>query len=494
VCSETNWVKFDTTLGSHWSARNGHATAVFDNKIWLTGGRGNTFTMYDQVNKQATRFGDVWCFELGDTTWQQKLSLTGNFEEQNKEYLSGGTYAPWYSRFGHTLTPFDMDGDGVDDCMIQIGGFSPDPNNDVWITLDGEHWSFIEYAPFSGRGWHSAIVHEQKLYVMGGSPLNNEIWVTDYVRQLGNDRYQTNWYQITSHVPWMPRAGFGLVIQNRTAAALNDTAVDPEDLGETMYILGGYGGWPSTNRKYDGVRGRNDVWKSRDGENWELVTAMADWASRAWMGALVWHSLGDTTSDVMGGSNVPRIWVAGGGYIGTMGNNIVSTMEAYVDLWWSRDGDSWTQVSFVEGEDSYLKSSQEWALTSDEEDVYIGKYGQTLVGYKRYNTDSSSGTTSTIAVMYMLGGDYVEDGTLDPERSVYYSSQGVLCDIEGVTCNDKGVCNSGNSGCSCTNESYIGEYCERLNPNYKSVASTSSLPFTVMFISIMSVNVIGNWS
>ena len=31
------------------------------------------------------------------------------------------------------------------------------------------------------------------------------------------------------------------------------------------------------------------------------------------------------------------------------GNNMVRTMEAYVDLWWSRDGETWYQVRWASG-------------------------------------------------------------------------------------------------------------------------------------------------
>lgn len=46
-----------------------------------------------------------------------------------------------YPRFAHTLTPLDMDHDGVDDVMILMGGYAPSPINDVWITSDGFTWA-----------------------------------------------------------------------------------------------------------------------------------------------------------------------------------------------------------------------------------------------------------------------------------------------------------------------------------------------------------------
>lgn len=46
-----------------------------------------------------------------------------------------------FPRFGHTLTALDLNGDGEDDIMIQMGGFAPIPSNDIWITEDGITWT-----------------------------------------------------------------------------------------------------------------------------------------------------------------------------------------------------------------------------------------------------------------------------------------------------------------------------------------------------------------
>jgi hypothetical protein len=60
--------------------------------------------------------------------------------------------------------------------MVLIGGYNPSPDNDVWVSEDGITWLYTGKAKFSPRGWHGAVVFKGKLYVMGGSPLNNEVW------------------------------------------------------------------------------------------------------------------------------------------------------------------------------------------------------------------------------------------------------------------------------------------------------------------------------
>jgi hypothetical protein len=46
-----------------------------------------------------------------------------------------------YPRYSHTLTSFDVDGDGEGDYMLLMGGYAPTPINDVWVTEDGVTWA-----------------------------------------------------------------------------------------------------------------------------------------------------------------------------------------------------------------------------------------------------------------------------------------------------------------------------------------------------------------
>jgi hypothetical protein len=57
------------------------------------------------------------------------------------------------------------------------------------------------------------------------------------------------------------------------------------------------------------------------------------------------------------------MWLAGGGYIGTRGNNVVSKMIALMDMWWSADGHAWRKVNYEEGSGANAYSSMEWTLT-----------------------------------------------------------------------------------------------------------------------------------
>lgn len=44
--------------------------------------------------------------------------------------------------------------------------------------------SFVEYAPWKPRGWHSTTVYNNTIWMIGGTPLNNEVWVLTGVSRL----------------------------------------------------------------------------------------------------------------------------------------------------------------------------------------------------------------------------------------------------------------------------------------------------------------------
>lgn len=85
------------------------------------------------------------------------------------------------------------------------------------------------------------------------------------------------------------------------------------------------------------------------------MSESADWGARGWFDVMALSSASNPYTDVTPSSpsrtitgNGPRMWLAGGGYMGQNGNSIVSSMIGYVDMWFSTDGLTWHQVSRVE--------------------------------------------------------------------------------------------------------------------------------------------------
>lgn len=144
---------------------------------------------------------DVWYSANGEE-WYKVMNFTGgDFLHRigNFDAREDSDVAPWYSRYGHSLDSVtdtdtvtavqndddddDNDDDDDDDpdhhqVMILMGGYDPVPSNDVWISPNGSTWYFCGYAPWPARAYHATAVLEggKKLYVMGGTPLSNDVW------------------------------------------------------------------------------------------------------------------------------------------------------------------------------------------------------------------------------------------------------------------------------------------------------------------------------
>jgi len=212
---------------------------------------------------------------------------------------------------------------------------------------------------------------------MGGSPLNNEVWVLESVVKVDreppmtramflNHTYELKWRQLEKS-PWAPRSGMAVISQ----FYFNESIQDKRDSSERLVMIGGFGGWTQEEedqdkmdakrerRKaakfYTGFRCMNEVW-GFDGFNWTLITDSPAFPPRAWFGLSVFYSLQDPRLDGVAsahtnGEVAPRLWLFGGGFIGT---NIVTreqtqVMTAYYDAWYSRDGITWTLVNYQEG-------------------------------------------------------------------------------------------------------------------------------------------------
>jgi hypothetical protein len=210
-----------------------------------------------------------------------------------------------------------------------LGGAPPAPPtrffNDVWTSRDGKHWKQLTTsAPWKGRAGLSAIVFGDYIYVMGGSN-GDDVAIGGSGRELFNDVWRSrdgkSWRLVTGEAAWPARAGAALVKKDGY-----------------IYLLGGEDGFLCTA----GPTGLqcpyfNDVWRSRDGARWKLVTSAAAWSARPGHQAQV---LGDTIV-VFGGFGWPSL--ANPGLPPGPGNAFLPGHPT--DQWASRDGKKWTKLS-----------------------------------------------------------------------------------------------------------------------------------------------------
>ena len=460
------------TDGKRFSSRNCHATTIFEGRIWLSGGRSDPYTRYDLSS--SYRNDDVWYtrkaaddppdtltvlwLQVGDSSgYVGPGGFSGDYFQQNYDALQPSSVAPWYSRYGHSLDAIDINGDDVDDAMIQIGGFNPAPANDIWITTDGVEWSYSGEAPFSPRAFHMTTIFNGKLWILGGTPLNNDIWSLEKVTKVmrtnppltrymyNNYTYETKWnfYDTAS---WSPRVGAGLI----THWYFNKTAGETEnDARARMVLVGGYGGEPETkygvaNELYDGIYCKQEVWVSYDGGNFTLLTDKAAFGPRGWFGLNQMYrtgSFGDVRLDTVE-DDAPTMFLVGGGNIGQTATSQkkLSSMEGKLDMWFSRDGVDWKQINYMEGGGTTgIKqfSSQPWTVSVvDGKTVYLGMWGMTLEFYE------------TVPLGYrlvLIAGDKTDTGSMT--QNVFASTDGILCDVMGKICNGAGECSA--TGCIC---------------------------------------------
>jgi hypothetical protein len=200
--------------------------------------------------------------------------------------------------------------------------FLPDSTffDEVWSSSDGATWTPETFdAPWQGRAGLSAVVHKGAIYVLGGSQgddaspggtgrvLFNDVWMS---------RDGRTWTEVVGRGSrWSPRAGAAVVSKDGY-----------------IYLLGGERGFtcgfdpagpcqPATATLYF-----NDVWRSRDGAVWELVTAAAGWSPRPG------HQCVVLINEI----------VCFGGYGEVPGVPPIPANPT--DIWSSRDGRTWTEL------------------------------------------------------------------------------------------------------------------------------------------------------
>src|SRR3989344_4380076 len=208
-----------------WGERYGHATEVFGNSIFVMGG-----SSLNQSVVTQTYLNDVWSSPDG-ATWTQLPN------------------APWTPRQGHASLVFN---NKIWVLGGEIGNSWPLRMymNDVW-AYDGTSWTTATASQrWIRRTQHSAVVHNGKMYVMGG--LSNIGRTFIWFHDVWSSPDGINWTQETASAPWAGREGHvSLVFDGK------------------IWVIGG----TSYDRQTNQTRVYNDAWSSGDGRTWTLETS-----------------------------------------------------------------------------------------------------------------------------------------------------------------------------------------------------------------------------
>ena len=283
---------------------------IVKNGIFVLGGNENPTANNDLQN-------DVWWSADGES-WRENTSSAG-----------------WTARENHQVVAYRGR-------MYLIGGWEPGSRNDVWSSLDGKNWSLVtSSAGWTARGLHQALVHNGRMYVLGGGQdgvgPRNDVWssadgVTWREDKANNSvGWSARWYhQALVHNGrmyvlggydksdvWSSADGSSWRFEGDAAWGSRHLYQAVSHAGR-LYVLGGIQGANFDNR-------RNDVWSSLDGRSWveEKANTDAFWVRRDRHQALSHDGL---------------LYVLGG--------NANSLRK---DVWSSSDGKSWTEETSAAG-------------------------------------------------------------------------------------------------------------------------------------------------
>jgi dihydrofolate reductase len=204
VKAKLNWTM--ATDSAAFRVRDGAATVVFKDRMWVIGG-----SSYD-----GERFSDIWSSADGKS-WRLETDV-----------------AECLPRYGHKVLEFGGK-------LWLIGGSAPiggsifKSQSDVWSSFDGVSWTRVkDSAGFTPRQNHSAIVFDNKMWIMGGQ--------------------DTRKAAITLGDSWYSVDGTNWVLGNATAfppRVYHKSAV----LNGKIWVVGGFQ--------------KSDILSSQDGATWK---------------------------------------------------------------------------------------------------------------------------------------------------------------------------------------------------------------------------------
>ncbi|MDH3682622.1 MAG: hypothetical protein OEV40_22025 [Acidimicrobiia bacterium] len=259
--------------------------------------------------------------------------------------------APWGGRAG--LRVVELDGS-----LFLLGGRTPRESTipgdsdiwaDVWRSDDlGRTWDAVlagdDPAPWPARAYFQAVVKDGAVFVLGGqdfglqpnpfcalleqglepppslgidpdAPCPEFLPTSEFYNDVWSSTDGQTWEQMTGSAPWQGRAGLSAVV-----------------VDDHLYVLGGSRNDDASIIGADGPQRVyfNDVWRSTDGVEWELMTDDAPWEPRA--GASVVAHRG-------------AIWLFGGEAGFTCEPTPGCEPPYFNDVWRSTDGANWEEVS-----------------------------------------------------------------------------------------------------------------------------------------------------
>lgn len=221
--------------------------------------------------------------------------------------------SPWEGRDGAGL--LELNGD-----LFMLGGWNtywptPSTRNEVWMLPKGRKtWQRLSDAPWAPRHTTAWLVHDNKLWVVGGDMnsgyYQKDVWCGEVYRN------RIKWTCVSANAPW---ASKGRVLHVGFS------------FDGKIVVLGGQtlDQFVGASHKANRVEGPyyDDVWSWSDGVGWVQESTGNAWAPRGLI-------MGSPVKD-------GKMWLIGGGAYDTP-----TTPRVYKnDVWWSDDIVNWHQAT-----------------------------------------------------------------------------------------------------------------------------------------------------
>ena len=226
IISEYQWENVSPELP--FTARDGSGLLNFKDKMWLIGG-------WDPPYHEENNYT---CSEIYSSTDGANFT----FE----------TEAPWLGRH--------VSGWLVHDNFMWVIGGDPQSGalSDIWKSADGINWiKVLDSIPGFDppRTMHMVASLNGNILNFGGQPFTGVFYNLNQVWQSADGE---SWTQLPD-APWNPRGMVG------------NSCVDDEGF---LWLMGG---GRLNDRRYF-----NDVWKTNNGIDWQLINPAAPWGPRYW--------------------------------------------------------------------------------------------------------------------------------------------------------------------------------------------------------------------
>jgi hypothetical protein len=218
------------------------------------------------------------------------------------------------------LDPFQSNPPAFGASQLHADVWSSDDNGGSWSQIaadDDSHWP--------ARAYFQAVTLGKAMYVLGGQNFRTDCEspapgvppppsCSDFFNDVWKSTDGSHWERLTEAAPWAGRAGLSAAVLHGKIYVFGGSVND-----DSAVI--GPGGAPP--RVYF-----NDVWRSSDGTDWELVTQHAPWIERAGAAAAVkggWLYLLGGERGFLPTPEVPQPY--------------------FNDVWRTRDGRHWSRTT-----------------------------------------------------------------------------------------------------------------------------------------------------